>query len=204
MPRSSSQKKSGAGSSGKKKPAQQEPDALEMLKGDHETVLSLFQRHASAASEEQVRLTKELFHNLTLHTALEEELFYPALRGRNDAEESGDLESDDSEEFDSSEDMDSETDALEEDIDQEEEEDLVTLAYEDHQNVKDLLEELKRLDPESDQYRDRFGELKDALTDHMEEEEEVLFAEARLRVDTKALGAQMAKRRRDLDSSMAA
>jgi hemerythrin superfamily protein len=204
MPKQSSEKKSGGGSSRKK--AQKEPDALELLKADHETVLSLFGRHESASSEEQASLAKQIFNELTLHATVEEELFYPALREEGDLNELAELESGTSEVLDD--------DAVSEDEDEDEEEvtldseeegdSVVALAYEDHKAVKELIEELKGIDPASDQYRERFLEMKEAVTDHIEEEEEVLFAEARLKVDTKKLGAAIMKRRSDLASSMAA
>ncbi len=209
MPRQSPQKKSGGGSSRKKSPAQKDLDALDILKGDHETVMSLFRRYPSAAPEEQASFAKQIFNELDIHSTIEEELFYPALREQGDMKELAELGADDSEMLDgedfSEDTSEVEGDAVEMDQDTEEEgEDLITLAYEDHKAVKDLIQELKRLDPGSDQYRERFQELQEAVTDHVGEEEEVLFPEAKLKLDTKKLGAEILKRRRDLASSMAA
>lgn len=206
MPKQSSGKKSGGGSTRKK--TQKETDALELLKADHETVLSLFRRHESASPEDQASLAKQIFNELTLHAAIEEELFYPALRAEGNSNELAELESGTSEALDEDEDDVSEDDDEDEEevaLDSEEEGDnVVALAYEDHKAVKESIEEIKGIDPASDQYRERFLELKEAVTDHVEEEEEVLFAEARLKVDTKKLGAEIVKRRSDLASSMAA
>lgn len=208
MPRQSSQKKSG-GSPRKKSAGAKEPDAVEILKSDHEKVLSLFKAHQSASPDEQASFAKQIFNELELHTAIEEELFYPALREHGDLKEMAELEADDSEATEElagdedDEDMDDEAIGIEEDT-EEEGENLITLAYEDHKAMKDLIAELKQLDRSSDQYRNRFTELRESVTDHIGEEEEVLFAEAKLKLDTKKLGAEIVKRRSDLASSMAA
>ena len=208
MPRQSSQKKSG-GSPRKKSAGAKEPDAVEILKSDHEKVLSLFKAHQSASPDEQASFAKQIFNELELHTAIEEELFYPALREHGDLKEMAELEADDSEATEElagdedDEEMDDEAVDIEGDT-EEEGENLITLAYEDHKAMKDLITELKQLDRSSDQYRNRFTELRESVTDHVGEEEEVLFAEAKLKLDTKKLGAEIVKRRSDLASSMAA
>ena len=94
--------------------------------------------------------------------------------------------------------------AADREIEEEEGEDLITLAYEDHKAVRELIRELKELDPSSEQYGQRFDELQEAVTDHVGEEEEVLFPEAKQKLDTKQLGAEIAKRRSELATSMAA
>lgn len=211
MPRQSSQKQSGGGSSRKKGGTRKDLDAVEILKADHEKVLNLFKQHQSASPEEQASLAKQIFNELEIHGSIEEELFYPALREQGDLKEMADLETEESEAVDASdldeteedEDMDEET----VDVDQEDEEggeDLVTLAYEDHKAVKEIIQELRQLEPSSDQYRDRFTELREAVIDHVGEEEELLLPEAKLKLDLKKLGAEIAKRRSDLASSMAA
>jgi len=216
MPRQSSQKKSGGATTRKKSGAPKEPDAIELLKADHEKVLALFKQCAAVSPEEQGPIAKQIFNELDIHATIEEELFYPALREQGDLKEIGELEADDSDELDAEdlsdeedededEDEDLDDDAVELDHDTEEEgEDLITLAYEDHRAAKELIQELRSLDPSSDQYRDRFMELKEAVIDHVGEEEEVLFAEAKLKLDTKKLGAEIVKRRSDLAASMAA
>lgn len=209
MPRQPSQKKSGGGSSRKKPSAQKEPDALDILKADHETVASLFRRYPSASPEEQASFAKQIFNELEIHSAIEEELFYPALREQGDMKELAELEADDSEILDGEDFSEDAGEAGEEAVEmehdtEEEGEDLITLAYEDHHAVKELIQELKRLEPGSEPYRERFQELQEAVTDHVGEEEEVLFPEAKLKLDTKKLGAEMLKRRSDLAASMAA
>ena len=218
MPRQSSEKKSG-GAPRKKSAAAKEPDAVDILKSDHEKVSSLFKAYQSASPDEQTSIAKQIFNELELHATIEEELFYPALREQGDLKEIAELQSGDSEAMDaddlSEDDSDEDDDEdIDEDLDdevvdiegdtEEEGENLITLAYEDHKAMKDLITELKQLDPAGDQYRDRFTELRESVIDHVGEEEEVLFAEAKLKLDTKKLGAEIVKRRSDLASSMAA
>ncbi|HEU4684770.1 MAG TPA: hemerythrin domain-containing protein [Nitrospira sp.] len=211
-------KKSTGGSSRKKAPEKKPSDALELLKADHETVMSLFRRHGSASPDEQASIAKQIFNELEIHSTVEEELFYPALREQGDLKELAELEGDEpetdvvdgqdlSEEGEEEEAEEEDGEILsesEEETEEEEGEDIITLAYEDHKAVRQLIQELRGLDPGSDQYRTRFDELREAVTDHVGEEEEVLFPEAKLKLDTKQIGAEIIKRRSDLASSMAA
>jgi hemerythrin-like domain-containing protein len=57
-------------------------DAIALLKGDHQEVKSLFQRfERSNSASEKERLAEKICNELKLHTRLEEELFYPEVRG---------------------------------------------------------------------------------------------------------------------------
>ena len=70
--------------------------------------------------------------------------------------------------------------------------------------VKDLIKQLKAMDAQSNDYKERFAELKEAVLDHASEEEELIFPAARLKLDLNALGNEMQQRRIALASSMAA
>jgi len=63
-------------------------DAIELLTTDHHEVRSLFERFRSAQEAEDTARMSELaatiFEELEVHTTIEEEIFYPALRGRDD------------------------------------------------------------------------------------------------------------------------
>jgi hemerythrin-like domain-containing protein len=60
-----------------------EPDAIKLLVADHRKVEGLFAdfEKASGASRKQ-KLVHEICTELKIHTAIEEEIFYPALRGK--------------------------------------------------------------------------------------------------------------------------
>lgn len=59
-------------------------DALELLKSDHDKVRSLFRQFEQAASSEdeaaQAELRDKIIEELEVHTAIEEEVFYPQVR----------------------------------------------------------------------------------------------------------------------------
>ncbi|NHZ64785.1 hemerythrin domain-containing protein [Massilia genomosp. 1] len=60
-------------------------DALELLKADHEKVKSLFLefetlRESDDEDERKFELVDEICYELTLHSMIEEEIFYPMLR----------------------------------------------------------------------------------------------------------------------------
>jgi hemerythrin superfamily protein len=65
------------------KMADKVPDAIALLKADHRTVEELFGKFESAkSSDKQAALAKRICTELIIHTIIEEEIFYPALKGR--------------------------------------------------------------------------------------------------------------------------
>jgi hemerythrin HHE cation binding domain-containing protein len=58
------------------------PDAIALLKADHRKVENLFAKFKSArGAEKKQRLASEICTELTIHTIIEEEIFYPACKG---------------------------------------------------------------------------------------------------------------------------
>jgi hemerythrin superfamily protein len=58
-------------------------DAITLLKDDHKTVEGLFQKFEEAgdrAFKTKQKLARQISHELTTHTFIEEEVFYPAAR----------------------------------------------------------------------------------------------------------------------------
>jgi len=54
-------------------------DALTLLDDDHNAVARLFQQYKAARENNQKRLlAQQICHELTVHTRIEEEIFYPA------------------------------------------------------------------------------------------------------------------------------
>ena len=59
------------------------PDAIALLKQDHRTVEELFASFEKAKGNERKRkLAEQICLELVIHTALEEEIFYPACEGK--------------------------------------------------------------------------------------------------------------------------
>jgi hemerythrin-like domain-containing protein len=62
-------------------------DAIEMLKADHEKVKGLFRQYEAAgdrAYQKKRSIAEEVFTEITVHSTLEEELFYPAVKAETD------------------------------------------------------------------------------------------------------------------------
>ena len=55
--------------------------AIELLKADHARVQELFRQYEKAGGQHR-EIAEQIFTELEMHTTLEEELFYPALRSR--------------------------------------------------------------------------------------------------------------------------
>ena len=63
------------------------PNAIEMLKSDHHKVKELFRQYEAAgdrAYQKKQGIAEEVFTELEVHTTLEEELFYPAMKRKAD------------------------------------------------------------------------------------------------------------------------
>lgn len=60
-------------------------DAIALLKADHRKVEDLFEKfEAASASSKKKSIAHEICTELKIHTLIEEEIFYPAFRGRID------------------------------------------------------------------------------------------------------------------------
>ena len=175
---------------------QQEPNAVDMLKKDHEDVTQLFAQFERVAASDRQAIANQIFNALDIHTILEEEIFYPAVREQVDFDEVMEEEELD-EGGTATEEVDTEEEADEGD-------DIIAVSYQEHQMVKDLIKQLKAMDIQSNDYKERFAELKEAVLDHASEEEELIFPAAKLKLDVNALGNEMQQRRIALASSMAA
>jgi hemerythrin superfamily protein len=58
-------------------------DAIALLKADHRTVENLFASFENASGSERKRkLAEQICNELKIHTMIEEEIFYPALKGK--------------------------------------------------------------------------------------------------------------------------
>jgi hemerythrin superfamily protein len=57
-------------------------DAIALLKADHRKVEDLFAEFEAARKPDKQRLAKEICTELTVHSTIEEEIFYPACRGK--------------------------------------------------------------------------------------------------------------------------
>src|SRR5690242_1266024 len=64
------------------------PDAMAILKEDHENVKELFDKFEETnSSATKAKVVSETLMNLKIHATIEEELFYPALRQKIEDDE---------------------------------------------------------------------------------------------------------------------
>jgi hypothetical protein len=61
-------------------------DAIALLKADHRNVEALFEKFESARSDRKQALAVQICNELKIHTIIEEEIFYPALKGKIEEE----------------------------------------------------------------------------------------------------------------------
>ena len=142
----------------------QTQDALALLKEDHRKVEKLFKDYESAKGDgRKEKLARQISLELTIHMTIEEEIFYPACKGKID-------------------------------------EDKLKEAYVEHDAAKLLMAEIEAGSGQSDDYFDaKVQVLGEEIDHHVKEEEDELFPEVRKAdIDTKALGQQLAERKREL------
>ena len=63
---------------------QQDVNAVDMLKKDHQAVTDLFGQFERAEASEREAIATQVFNELTIHAILEEDIFYPAVRAQID------------------------------------------------------------------------------------------------------------------------
>lgn len=174
-------------------------DAIQMLEADHRNVEKLFGEFLKTDAGRRQQVAQEIFRELEIHGRLEEEVFYPALQ-RGEEPEAPAAEASDSV-------MDDEHAEAEEyemdEIDDELTEDTVTSAYHDHRMVKDQIARLRRMDSSTDEFRQGMFELQEMVADHVSVEEDELFAQAQITIDTATLGRLMQDRKADILSAAA-
>jgi len=194
----------------KKSKSSQPQDAVQLLKADHKQVRKLFEQFHDASDDDKGSIASRLFTELDIHSKVEEELFYPAVQSKLDSlgyetQGNGLDVTDDGEIDPESESAIDEIDGAElEELDDEDEEEaeseIITAAYDSHSMVKDLIQQLRTLDPKSSDFRDLFSELEDAVIEHVMEEEEAILPLAAAQLDVQTLGMTMQRRKDDLTS----
>lgn len=146
-------------------------DAITLLKQDHKTVEGLFKQYdalGDRAVKQKQKVAQKIIRELAIHTAIEEMLFYPAVRAAAAENES------------------KASDAAD---------DLVLQSLEEHHIVKWTLSELEKMSPEDERYDAKMQVLMESVRNHVEEEEKVLFPKAQrlLKKTINELGERMEK-----------
>lgn len=201
-----------------KKPKSSQPqDAVQLLKADHKQVRKLFEQFHAASDDDKRPIATRLFTELEIHSKLEEELLYPAVQSKlealgyepqgNGLDVTDDGEIDPEREGVFEDELDgAELEELDDEEDEETESEIITAAYDSHGTVKELIQQLRTLDPKSSDYHDLFMELEDVVIEHVSDEEDAILPLAAAQLDVQTLGLTMQQRKDDLtsQSSMAA
>jgi hemerythrin superfamily protein len=130
-------------------------DAITLLQRDHQEVERLFKQFeklTERAHKSKERIVNSVIRELAIHSAVEEMLFYPAVR----------------------------TAALKANVRTlKEAADTVLESLEEHHVVKWTLAELEKMSSEDERYDAKFNVLMESVRHHVEEEQEELFPKAR-------------------------
>ena len=130
-------------------------DAIALLTRDHQEVDRLFKQFeklTDRAQKSKQKLVMKMTRELAIHAAIEEMLFYPAVRtaALKASTRAGEKAADD-----------------------------VLEALEEHHIVKWTLSELEKMKPEDERYQAKVTVLIESVRHHVEEEQQELFPKAR-------------------------
>jgi len=147
-------------------------DATALLQRDHEAVEQLFQKVeklTDRAHKSKEKIVLKIIRELAVHSAVEEMLFYPAVRtaGLKADTRAGEQASD-----------------------------TVLESLEEHHVVKWTLSELEKMKPEDERYDAKVKVLMESVRHHVKEEQDELFPKARRLLGQKVLqelGTRMEK-----------
>ena len=145
------------------------PDALQLLREDHNEVKDLFKQFEQADDNKtKQEIVRKALMELEIHSKIEEEIFYPALRKQDDTE------------------------------------DIVDEAEEEHHVVDLLMEELRRMRAGSGRYDAKFTVLSENVKHHIDEEETEMFPRAAEEGQQRMaqIGERLEKRKMELKRQM--
>ena len=154
-----------------KKAVSRNPDAIALLKKDHEKVRGLFaqlEKSAMRGGPKVEKLVTQIESELKIHTTIEEEIFYPAFR---DAVRSKD------------------------------DKEMYYEAQEEHHVVKLVIPDVEGSQKSGPEFAAKAKVLKELVEHHADEEEKEMFKSARKalsRAELQELGDRMAARKKQL------
>jgi hemerythrin superfamily protein len=139
-------------------------EATALLRADHVKVSALFADFEKTRSAKKKKdIVSVICRELTAHTTIEEEIFYPAVQAALKDHE------------------------------------LVPEANVEHASVKDLIAQVKDVEPGGDEYDARVKVMGEFVKHHVKEEQNEMFPRAKkTKLDMFALGERMAARKAEL------
>jgi hemerythrin superfamily protein len=147
-------------------------DAIALLQRDHKEVEQLFKQFeklTDRAQKSKQKIVQKVIRELAIHSAIEEMLFYPAVRTAALKATQRTLK---------------------------EAADTILESLEEHHIVKWTLSELEKMKPEDERFDAKFEVLMESVRHHVEEEQEELFPKVRRLFDAdflEELGERMEK-----------
>jgi hemerythrin superfamily protein len=153
-------------------------NAVELLKKDHSHVRELFASFESAgdgAHERKQTLCEQITNELQIHTQIEEEIFYPAVREAGAGQRTS----------------------------EDENEEQVLEAFEEHNLAKIVINDVRGLSSSDESFNAKMKVLKDVVEHHIKEEEGEMFPRLHTTLGEQRLeelGLEMAERKRALAS----
>jgi hemerythrin superfamily protein len=145
-------------------------DAVDLLDADHKGVKALFIRFNAlcdddAPAQEKQQVADKICKDLTVHAAIEEEIFYPQVR-----EAVG--------------------------------EDLLDEALEEHAQAKAAIAQIQGMSADDEGYDDKVKELGKMIDEHVLEEREQIFLQARLApMDLRSMAVDLFQRKKQLQGA---
>jgi hemerythrin-like domain-containing protein len=151
--------------------------ATQILRDDHKRLTGLFRQLEAVDRRAHVMkngVALEIFMEIEIHSAVEEQIFYPALLAALSAQ---------------GEPLKVELNAA-----------MVDQSLSDHREIENLIQRLRRLPIDSSDFHDGIEELEQLVFSHVDEEEQTTFpaAEDLLNEELSPLGAQIQDLRDDL------
>jgi hemerythrin superfamily protein len=140
------------------------PDAIALLRADHKKVSDLFEQFEKSRSPAKKKsLVDRICQELTVHTQIEEEIFYPAVKAALKDHE------------------------------------LVPEANVEHASVKDLIAQVRGVQPDGEMYDARVKVMSEFVKHHVKEEQTEMFPKAKkTKLDMSVLGARLQSRKEEL------
>jgi hemerythrin superfamily protein len=143
-------------------------DAVDLLDADHKAVKQMFIDYDSlcgdqAPAGERQALAQRICQALTVHTQIEEEIFYPKVRDAIDDPQ------------------------------------LIDLAFDEHAEAKQMIADIEQMDAAEEGYDDAVKQLGKVIDQHVLEEREQIFLQARnAAIDLRALAVPLYERSQQL------
>jgi len=115
-------------------------DILDLIRKDHRQIENLFSEIERTGNTQKLYgYFNQLYEEISLHTEVEEKIFYPAISNYQNTER------------------------------------LVDEAQKEHNEIKQMLEDIESFSPISDEFKQKLSELKQAVKHHIQEEENEVF-----------------------------